>query len=50
MDLNADGKVTVQESLNAMEHWQALRDAGLENMDYEDWIRTFAVRHLIYLS
>lgn len=43
MDMNNDGDITVQESMDAMEHWQALRDAGLENMDYEDWIRTFGV-------
>ena len=44
MDMNADGKITVQEAMNAQEHWQALRDAGLEQMDYEDWIRTFGVQ------
>lgn len=43
MDLNDDGNISVQESLDAMAHWQALRDAGLENLDYEDWIRTFGV-------
>lgn len=44
LDMNADGKTTVQEMLNAQEHWQALRDAGLEQMDYEDWIGTFGVK------
>lgn len=43
LDMNDDGDITVQEAMRAQEHWQALRDAGLENMDYEDWIRTFGV-------
>jgi len=43
MDLNADDTITVQESINAMSQWQALRDAGLEKLDYEDWVRTFGV-------
>lgn len=43
MDLNDDGDITVQEAITAQEIWQAQRDAGLEQMDYEDWIRTFGV-------
>lgn len=43
LDLDNDGDVTAQEMLNGMEHWQALRDAGLEDLDYEDWIKTFGV-------
>ena len=29
--------------LHGMQHWEALREAGLETMDYEDWIKTFGV-------
>lgn len=43
LDLNDDGDVTAQEFLNGMQHWQALREAGLESLDYEDWIKTFGV-------
>lgn len=43
LDLDADGQVEAQEMLQGMEQWQALRDAGLESLDYEDWIRTFGV-------
>lgn len=43
LDLNNDGTITAKEMLNGMEIWQAQRDAGLENLDYEDWIRTFGV-------
>ena len=43
MDLNNDGNIGVQESLDAMAIWQAQRDAGLESLDYEDWLRTFGV-------
>ena len=43
LDLDGDGKVEADELETGMQHWQALRDAGLETMDYEDWIRTFGV-------
>ena len=43
LDLNNDGDVTAQEFLDGMAIWQAQRDAGLENLDYEDWIKTFGV-------
>ena len=43
MDLNNDGDITVQEALDAQSIWQAQRDAGVEQMDYEDWIRTFGI-------
>lgn len=41
---DADTVASVQEMLRQQEHWQALRDAGLESLDYEDWIRTFGVQ------
>lgn len=44
LDANADGKISAQEVEYGMQHWQALRDAGLETLDYEDWIRTFGVQ------
>lgn len=44
VDLDGDGNIMVSEMLQAQQHWQALRDAGLENMDYEDFIRTFGVQ------
>lgn len=43
LDLDNDGNVEAQEMLHGMQHWEALREAGLETMDYEDWIRTFGV-------
>lgn len=43
LDRNNDGNLTAQEVTEGMEHYQALRDAGLEDMDYEDWVRTFGV-------
>lgn len=43
LDLNDDGNIMASEMRDAMDLWQAQRDAGLENMDYEDWIRTFGV-------
>lgn len=44
LDLNDDGNITVQEMYDAQSEWQALRDAGLETLDYEDWLRTFGVQ------
>ena len=43
IDLDASGTITAQETIQAMQHWQALREAGLEKLDYEDWIKTFGV-------
>lgn len=43
LDLNDDGKITAQEMQDAVAIWQAQRDAGLESLDYEDWIATFGV-------
>lgn len=43
LDLNADGDITAQEAMQGMAHWQALREAGLEKLDYEDWVKTFGV-------
>lgn len=42
-DMNDDGDITVREIDQARAHWEALRMAGLEKLDYEDWIRSFGV-------
>lgn len=44
LDLNEDGDITVREMMEAQAHWEALRSAGLEGMDYEDFLRTFGVQ------
>lgn len=43
LDLNNDGNLTAQEFMQGMAEYNALRDAGLVQMDYEDWISTFGV-------
>lgn len=43
LDLNNDGNLTAQELMQGMAEYNALRDAGLVQMDYEDWISTFGV-------
>jgi len=44
LDLNNDGTITAREMLDGIEQYNALRDAGLETMDYEDWVRSFGVQ------
>lgn len=44
VDLDGDGTITVQEVEAAKRHWEALRSAGLEDMDYEDYLRTYGVK------
>lgn len=44
VDLNDDGDITAREIMEAQAHWEALREAGLEDMDYEDFIRTYGVQ------
>jgi len=43
LDLNNDGNLTATELETGLSQWQALREAGLEALDYEDWLRTFGV-------
>lgn len=43
LDLNNDGNLTATELETGLSQWQALREAGLENLDYEDWLRTFGI-------
>lgn len=44
LDLDADSKVEASEVLRGIDQWQALRDAGLMDMDYEDYIATYGER------
>lgn len=44
LDMDGDGNITVREMLEAQQHWQAIREAGLEDMDYEDYIRTYGIQ------
>lgn len=43
LDANNDGNLTTREVVAGMEHYNAMREAGLAPADYEDWIRTFGV-------
>lgn len=43
LDLNNDGNLTATEFMDGMEHYNALRDAGLETADYEDFIASYGV-------
>ena len=43
LDLDSDGDITAREAEEAMQIWQAQRDAGLESLDYADWIKTFGI-------
>lgn len=44
VDLDGDGKVEASELDLAYQQWQAMREAGLMDMDYEDFIRTYGVQ------
>lgn len=44
LDVDGDGDPEAHELLEAQMHWEALRAAGLEDMDYEDYLRTFGVQ------
>lgn len=41
LDVDADGSITVDEIDRAYTEWAAAHDAGLMDMDYEDWMRTY---------
>lgn len=41
LDVEGDGNITVDEIERAYIEWAAARDAGLMDMDYEDWMRTY---------
>lgn len=44
VDLDADGTVTAGEVDIALRQWQMLQQAGIVNMTYDDYLRTFGVR------
>lgn len=41
LDVDGDDDITVDELDRAFTEWAAARDAGLMDMDYEDWMRTY---------
>ena len=41
LDVDQDGKITVDEVQRAMAHHAAMRDHGLTDMDFEDYMRTY---------
>lgn len=41
LDVDADGNIYVDEVEKAYSEWAAAHDAGLVDMDYEDWMRTY---------
>lgn len=43
LDADGDGDITVDEVNRAYVEWAAMKDAGLMDMDYEDWMRTYGV-------
>lgn len=42
--LSADGKLRPREMDMRFQHWQALRDAGLMQMDYQNFIQTYGAQ------
>lgn len=44
VDLNDDGDITAREIMEAQQQWHAIREAGLEDMDYEDYVRTYGIQ------
>lgn len=47
LDLDADGTIYANELEQAFMEWAAMRDAGLVDMDYEDWMRTYGSRSVL---
>lgn len=47
LDVDEDGKITVDEIDRAYSEWAAAYDAGLIEMDYEDWMKTYGVRNVL---
>lgn len=44
VDLDADSTITASEIDRAMEQWRILRQQGLTEMDYEDYLQTYGIR------
>lgn len=47
LDLDGDGTIYANEVDLAYQEWAAQRDAGLVDMDYEDWMRTYGSQAVI---
>ena len=47
VDVDGDGDITVDEIERAYIEWAAAYDAGLIQMDYEDWMKTYGVQSAI---
>lgn len=47
LDVDNDGDITVDEVERAYIEWAAMKDAGLMDMDYEDWMRTYGARSVL---
>lgn len=46
-DRSVDLPDEIDELGDAMQHWQALYDAGLMDMDYDDWMRTYGSQSVL---
>ena len=44
LDADGDGEIYVDEVERAYQEWAAAYDAGLIQMDYEDWMKTYGVK------
>lgn len=47
LDVDGDGHITVDELNRAYLEWAAMHDAGMIDMDYEDWMRTYGSQSTI---
>lgn len=47
LDMDGDGTIYANEVDLAFQEWAAMRDAGLMDMDYEDWMRTYGSNPVI---
>lgn len=47
LDVDGDGEIYVSEIERAYGEWAAMKDAGLVDMDYEDWMKTYGVRSVL---
>lgn len=44
LDVDGDGDITLDEVQRAYGEWAAMHDAGLTDMDYQDYLRTYGVQ------
>ena len=47
LDVDEDGEIYVDEIERAYTEWAAAYDAGLIQMDYEDWMKTYGVKSAV---